>query len=233
MIGVLGGMGPMATADFLAKLVQATPAKCDFDHLPVTVQSIPQVPDRTSAILNDGPSPLPKLISMTNQLKLAGADFAVMACNTAHHWYDDLVAATNMEFIHIADAVCDELKSREGKVDVVGLMATPGTIESGFYQQKLTQAGIEHRIPSLQALKRIYLGIDAVKANDLAKGLELISSEVKELQRQHVRTIILGCTELPLILSDPKLYVDSNLALAKACVARSMSGNLHRVSQVA
>ncbi len=80
MIGVLGGMGPMATADFLTKLIGATPAKRDSDHIPVIVQSLPQIPDRTKAILEGGPSPLPDMISMTNKLKIAGADYGVIAC---------------------------------------------------------------------------------------------------------------------------------------------------------
>ncbi|MCP4934386.1 MAG: aspartate/glutamate racemase family protein [bacterium] len=222
MIGVLGGMGPMATADFLTKLIGATPAKRDRDHIPVIVQSLPQIPDRTKAILEDGPSPLPDMISMTKKLKTAGADYGVIACNTAHHWYDNLVSATGLEFLHIADAVCIELKKRNTRPDGLGLMATPGTIGSGFYQDRLAKAGFSCHIPDSCAIERIYEGIEAIKANNLTKGHEILFKEASSFQRHRVKTVILGCTELPIILNDTSCFIDANLALANACVARSL-----------
>lgn len=233
MIGVLGGMGPMATADFLTKLVLATPAKCDFEHLALSLQSVPQVPDRTTAILHNGPSPLPALISMTKNLELVGVDYAVIACNTAHHWYDDLVAASNLDFLHIADAVCSELKNRNDQTDTVGLMATPGTIKSGFYQERLKKAGIRCIIPNQDSLKRIYQGIDAVKSNEMTKASDILSREAEELMLQDVKFIILGCTELSVVLNDTDKFIDSNMALAKACVARSVPDNFQLAKKVA
>ncbi len=221
MIGVLGGMGPMATADFLSKLVIATPATQDRDHIPVIVQSIPQVPDRTSAILGEGPSPLPEMISMASKVKAAGAEFGVIACNTAHHWYDELVYASQLEFIHIADAVLNVLEKQQDKSSLIGLMATPGTIKSGFYQERLTRSGFRIHAPDSNALLRIHAGIKHVKANELEIGYSILSREIDEFHKLGVETIILGCTELSVIFEDSDKFIDSNLALAKACVVRS------------
>lgn len=221
MIGVLGGMGPKATADFLMKLVDATPVNGDADHIPVVALSHPQIPDRSHAIINDGPSPLPELISMAETLKLAGADFGVIPCNTAHHWYDDLVDHCEMEFIHIVDTVCQALIERGADNGCVGLMATPGTIKSGFYQYRMAELGYQCHVPDEASMVRIQRGIAAVKANNLKTGRQILSQEAKALQDRNITTIILGCTELPLVLSDPKLYIDSTQALAEACILKA------------
>ncbi len=221
MIGVLGGMGPKATADFLMKLVDATPVNGDADHIPVVALSHPQIPDRSRAIIDGGPSPLPELISMAKILKLAGADFGVIPCNTAHHWYNDLDDHSELEFLHIVDAVCQALKDRNTDQGCVGLMATPGTIKSGFYQYRLAELGYQCHIPDEASMVRIQHGIANVKANDLKTGHQILMQEAKLLQDRNITTIILGCTELPLVLSDPELFIDSSQALAEACVLKA------------
>jgi aspartate racemase len=221
MIGVLGGMGPMATADFLKKLINATSAERDSDHIPFIAYSLPQIPDRTVAILDNGPSPLPYLISMSKVLKTAGADFGVIACNTAHHWYDDLIGSTDLEFIHIADAVSAALRQRELPSKKIGLMATPGTIASGFYQAHLARFGYDCQVSDDSGIELIHAGIKDVKANDLLGAYDKFMVEVEAFQRKNITTIILGCTELPLVLDNPNIFIDSNQALAEACVLKA------------
>jgi len=94
MLGVLGGMGPMATVDFLKKLVEATPAARDQDHLGVMVAQAPGIPDRTGAILGEGPDPLPAMTIALRRLEAAGATRIAIPCNTAHHWHGALQALT-------------------------------------------------------------------------------------------------------------------------------------------
>src|SRR5512139_2189053 len=93
IIGVLGGMGPAATADFFQKIIQATPAKTDQDHLKVVIFSNPHVPDRTAAIRGDGQDPLPELVAGADALIRAGADFLTIPCVTVHYFFDRLQAA--------------------------------------------------------------------------------------------------------------------------------------------
>ncbi|HUV38977.1 MAG TPA: aspartate/glutamate racemase family protein, partial [Planctomycetota bacterium] len=90
VIGVLGGMGPEATADFFVKLIRLTPARCDAEHLHVVIDSNPQIPDRTAFIERKGPSPLPLLVAAARRLVDAGADLLVMPCITAHLFIDEI-----------------------------------------------------------------------------------------------------------------------------------------------
>jgi aspartate racemase len=117
MIGVLGGMGPAATVDFLAKLIRLTPAERDQDHVPVVVLSEPRVPDRVGPIMDGrGPSPLDALRRGIRTLERAGAGCIAIPCHTAHFWYDQMVASAHVPILHIADAVLADL-TRHGATD--------------------------------------------------------------------------------------------------------------------
>ena len=131
MLGVLGGMGPLATVDFLAKVVTSTPATGDAGHIPLVVRSVPQIPDRNAAVLGQGDSPLEMLCAEARALKDGGATVGVMPCNTAHHWFDELSTAVDLEFIHIADAAIAALDSQGVAGQTVGLLGTLGTLKSG------------------------------------------------------------------------------------------------------
>src|SRR5215210_2830189 len=123
LLGVLGGMGPMATADFFRKLIEETPAERDEDHVPVVVYSVPQIPDRVGAITHGTESPLPQMIAGIMALRKLEVGCVAIACNTAHHWYEELQRASGIPILHIADAACDELRKR-GSAPRVGLLAT-------------------------------------------------------------------------------------------------------------
>src|SRR5512139_2545116 len=139
MLGVIGGMGPLATADFFRKLIDATPARDDDDHIPVLIHSVPQIPSRPAAILRGGPSPLPALLVARDRLLGAGATMLAMPCNTAHLWYDGLVEGCEVPFIHIVDAVAELLP--EGAVDL-GIVATRATLRARVFEMRLARRGI-------------------------------------------------------------------------------------------
>ncbi|MCW5606143.1 MAG: aspartate/glutamate racemase family protein, partial [Burkholderiales bacterium] len=141
LLGVLGGMGPLATVDFLEKLVAEPPAQRDADHVPVLVYSVPQIPDRPAAILAGGESPLPYMLAGMRTLKQAGACMVAIPCNTAHYWYDDLVREGGLPVIHIADAACEDLARRGIVLQTAGLIATKGTVAAGFFQRCLAARG--------------------------------------------------------------------------------------------
>jgi len=144
-----------------------------------------------------------------------------MHCNTAHHWYKGLVESIGLEMLHIADAVCSELHRHNPASITVGSLATPCTIVSGFYQKRLADVVYECLEPDDNEIERVYEGIVALKAGDFAYGRDVLMAEVDSLRRRNITTIILGCTELTLVLSDHDIFIDSSQVLAKACVAKA------------
>jgi aspartate racemase len=111
--GVLGGMGPLATVDFLSKVIALTPAECDQEHVPLLVHQVPQIPDRNRAILEGGDTRYAPMLLGLHRLAAAGAEFAVIPCNSAHHWYERLATSQSLKILHIADAVRPELQGRD------------------------------------------------------------------------------------------------------------------------
>jgi aspartate racemase len=236
LLGVLGGMGPLATVDFLTKLIEETPAQGDSDHVPVLVYSVPQIPSRPAAILQGGDSPLPAMIEGVCTLARGGATAIAIACNTAHHWYDELARAAAVPLFHIADAACAALAAR-GTPRRVGLIATRGTLASGFFQRRLARSGIASLTPTEEEQDTLVApAIRAVKRHALAEAHALAVAACERLEIRGAEAILLACTEIPpaIGLRDTPvaaLCVDPTRALAAACAAwwrPSESGALHR-----
>jgi aspartate racemase len=229
VLGVLGGMGPLATADFFAKLVALTPASSDAEHVPVLVASLPQIPPRVPAILGDAASPLPALLAVRDRLVAGGATLIAMPCNTAHHWYDAL-ARGGPPMLHIAEAAIAALRAVQRPPAHVGLVATAGTLASGFYQRRLSQAGYASVLPDDEGLARdIVPAIAAVKSGRLHAGGEGFVRAARSLRRRGADAVILACTEVPpgvaaVGLPDDVLCIDATEALAGACVAAWREG---------
>lgn len=225
LLGVLGGMGPLATADFLTKLVAETPATRDQDHIPYVAYGVPQIPERPAAILHGGESPLPHMLRGIATLKQAGAQTVAIACNTAHYWYDDLVREGGLPILHIADAVCDVLAERGITTGSVGLIGTDGTVKAGFFQQRLARHGLGCLLSSRDDQDRLVLpAIACVKANDLDQAHRLAIQAVERLHAAGARAVVLACTETPLAVEHAPCTaaghcIDATRALARACVA--------------
>lgn len=216
-IGVLGGMGPLATADFLAKLAHATLGTRDQDHFPITVDSTPQIPDRVAALEGRGDDPLPALVAAA-RLHSAGCALIAMPCNTAHLWYDRLAARTALPIMHIADAVDHEL----GSVRRVGLLATTATLQYRLFPARLGEAR-EWLYPDPFELENFVMpGIAAVKAGNLARGRSLLGEAAKRLAARGAEVLVLGCTEIPLVVESGDVdvpLVDATRALARHTIA--------------
>ena len=225
VLGVLGGMGPLATVDFLRKLIEETPAARDEDHIPVIAWSVPQIPSRPPAITSNGESPLPAMLAGLRTLKTAGAVAIAIPCNTAHYWYDDLVREGGLPIIHIADAALAELASRRVTGKTIGLIATTGTLAAGFFQQRLAVRGYHHVINTDADIEALVLpAIAHVKRNELDAAAALLAIAVGKLIDAGAATVILGCTETPVVLdrlppASAALCIDATRALAKAGVA--------------
>lgn len=220
MLGVLGGMGPLATADFFHKLIAATGAGRDEDNIPTLIHSVPQIPSRPAAILRGGESPLPALRAARDRLLAAGATLLAMPCNTAHHWHAELAADIAVPFPHIADAVAVELPADARRI---GLIATAATLAARIYEVRLDPA-LEWLTPDADTFEhRVQPGIDAVKRNATAEGGRLLDPVIAELLGRGASCVVLGCTEVPVALdaissAHRSHCVDSTAALARTCV---------------
>lgn len=220
MLGVIGGMGPLATADFFGKLIVATGAERDEENIPTLIHSVPQLPSRPAAILRGGESPLPALLAARDRLLAAGATMLAMPCNTAHHWYSELAADARVPFPHIADAVGAELPLEAQRI---GIIATAATLAARIYEERL-DSGIEWLRPDADQFERaVQPAIDAVKRNAAADGGRLLAPVIVALRERGASCVILACTELPVALDAiaSPLHahcIDSTAALARACV---------------
>ena len=227
MLGVLGGMGPLATADFFTKLVQVTPAESDADHIPVVISCEPQIPSRPKAYFDpEGePSPLPALRVRRDRLIAAGARRIVIPCNTAHYWFDALTADSPVSFIHIVHATADMIDARGVKGAVLGLIGTEPTLHGKLYEAPLTERGYRCQTASDDIMQRLVRpGINHVKANRMEAAEPLFREAVETMMADGAEIVILGCTEVPagLPMADPWVRartIDPNEALARAACA--------------
>ena len=163
-IGILGGMGPLATADLLRKIVTMTKAGCDNEHIRIYIDDNASIPDRTAAILSGGPDPVPVMADSLRKLEGCGADCIIMPCNTAHYFLPRLQAMTEVPFLSMLDAAAESCARRfPGKT--AAILATKGTLATGLYQKALEARGVAWRIPDeagQDALMRvIYQGVKA------------------------------------------------------------------------
>lgn len=224
MIGVLGGMGPLATVDFFNKVLAATPAKGDVDHVPLLIQSDPRIAPRPAAILSGERSPLPDLIAGRDRLIAAGATALAMPCNTAHYWYADLLNGCKVPFLSIVEASVAELEPLAHAGSTIGIIATRATIAAQIFDSALNRLGYPVLLPDESTMTKLVLpGIELVKAGDAMRGGAHIEAAVQALLDQGARAIILACTETPLALDAIQSplrsrCVDSTAALARCCV---------------
>lgn len=234
-IGILGGMGPSATVDFMDKLVQLTPATRDQDHLPVIVASLPHVPDRSSAILGTGADPLPALLANVDLLNHIGVGVVAIPCNSSHHWYPQIAERSRAPVIHIAQccvaAVAATPRAR------VAVLATRGALASGFYQSALRERGIAFFVPdSTTGQDDVDACIRAVKAGDVPAGTAALDRAFAAIAAAGATAVIMGCTEIPIAARaaapTPLTLVDSSLELARATVAFALDKGWNRPAWV-
>ena len=169
-LGILGGMGPAASAEFVNRLIQQTPASCDQDHIPFVLWNNPQTPDRSTSMRNGDNRPLPFLLEAIQVLKNAGCDHIVIPCNSAHYWYDDLIKM-GAPITHIVDSVARELRNLNVENQCIGIMGTQGTIEFGIYQNRLGQQGWNCIVPDQYEMDTyVQPAIDLIKAGKIKEA---------------------------------------------------------------
>ena len=197
-LGILGGMGPAASAEYVARLVAQTPATCDQEHIPFVLWNNPQIPDRSTSLRNEDDRPLPFLLEGIKILKAARCDLIVIPCNTAHFWYDDMVKL-KVPIVHIVDSVADALRDVGVASGTIGVMGTQATVELGLYQYKLNKAGWTCIVPSKDEMDTLVQpAIDLIKGGTVLEAQLPIMKVVHSLIDRGAQAVVLGCTELPL-----------------------------------
>ncbi len=221
-IGILGGMGPLATADLFRKIVLLTKASCDNDHIRIYIDNNPAIADRTAAILSGGESPLPEMIKALRNLEACGASCIVMPCNAAHYFLPELQKLTRVPFISMLAATARTCAAQyPGKCAAV--LATKGTLQTGLYSQALAREGLRCLLPDEAGQDVLmHLIYDVVKAaKPLAPEAEAWQALLSGLRARGADYFILGCTELPIVaqeLPTDERFIDPTAELAKAAI---------------
>lgn len=214
-------MGPLATAEFMKKVIMKTPAQFDQEHIPMLIRNVPQVPDRTNYLMGLGSDPFAALNHGFGELLKAGATCIVIPCNTAHHWYERLTHGKRVHTISIIESVVEQAVSRE--YQSVGILATDATIQTNLYQSALEQHGIKAIVPGQLQQASVMEGIKAVKAGDLNIATNIIEPVFDDMVKHGADAVIFGCTEIPVALEKieqkaPERCLDSLGILAQKCV---------------
>lgn len=219
-VGILGGMGPMATCDLMKRIIEFTDAKCDQEHIHILVDNNTNIPDRTAAIVGGGQDPRPEMIKSAKRLEAIGADVIIVPCNTAHFFLEDVSKEVNVPFLHMPRETAKTLK--EMGMKKVALLATDGTVKSGLYEKELEAMGIETICPDADQQKLIMsLIYDYVKASKEFPHPERLIELIENLKEKGAEGVILGCTELPIAFENIKMplpAVSPTDILAKAAV---------------
>ncbi|MFI0418760.1 aspartate/glutamate racemase family protein [Spongiactinospora sp. 9N601] len=219
-LGVLGGMGPAAAAEFLRLVAELAPAATDQQHPRVVMLSEPRVPDRGAALLGRGESPLPALRKCIDELVNWGADLLAIPCGTAHVFVDRFRDELPVPLVHIVQAtLCEAARTSPRGAWLVG---TTGMIADGIYQRCAERAGYRLLIPGAEVQSRVQECIGLVKAGRAGECRPLLREAVAALWRRERLPVLVACTDLPMALRDagcPEGLVVSSLhALAAACV---------------
>lgn len=218
-LGIIGGMGPLATIDLYHKIVSLTPANCDQDHIHIVIDSFPQIEDRTKFIIGNGINPLPKLIQSAKRLKNAGCDAIIMPCNTAHFFAKDIEKQADIKILYINKIAVNAILNRYPNAKNVAVIATIGTKIGRVYDDILKEnnlTSVDLTTSQQNAfMECIYSGVKAGKTD---KYVELFNKTLSEIKAD---VYIAACTEIPMFL--PTLdrdynFVDATLELAKFAV---------------
>jgi aspartate racemase len=227
VVGIIGGMGPQATVDLFQKIIDETPAKSDQEHLKLIIYNDPTIPDRTSAILGKGISPLPRLRSAAQSLIKLGAEILAIPCNTAHFFVPMLQRSLSVPFVHLTDEVALHIKREYPAVEQVGILATDGTIRAKVYERSLSKQGLGVLNPKeaeQRKVMEIIYGKEGVKAGHVASWqCDALADVIEGLAQRGAGVVIGGCTEIsylfdryPTTLKIP--MISSNSVLARAIV---------------
>ena len=236
-VGVVGGVGPAATVDFIDKIVRNTAARRDQEHIKLVVEQNPQIPDRTENLLSDGTDPTIALYSTCKKLEAADADIIAIPCNTAHAFVERIQPHLSIPIVNMLFETVEHIKRSFADCKLIGLLATSGTIKSRVYHDVVSKAGFELLVPDDEHQKMVMnaiYGPKGVKAG-FTEGecVDDLLCALTSLVERGAEVVILGCTELPLLLMQNQAFpvggktvaiLDPTDILARKCVSLSGQG---------
>ena len=226
-IGILGGMGPEATLNLFDQVIRLTQADTDQENVPVLIWNNPSIPDRTSAILHGGPSPLPKLIEGARILEKGGADMILMPCVTAHYFYHEIIKHISIPFLHLLDTARLYIEEHLPAARRLGVIATKGTFGSNLFHDIFIRDGKELVIPDdrhMQLFMDAVYSEEGLKVGYKEKPKQKLLQIVHHLAERGADAIIGGCSEIPLVLSSRDMtlpFIDPLKLLAAEGIKRA------------
>lgn len=219
-IGIIGGMGPLATCDLYEKVIKVTSAQKDQEHIRVCIDGNTEIPDRTAAILHGGNDPLPEMVRSAVRLEGMGADVLIMPCNTAHYFYRKILPFVKTPFLNMLEETADAA-AKKG-ITKAGLLATDGTVQSGVYEEAFRRQGISLELPTSEEQKSVMeLIYEGVKADNYQLDVARFEKTMDRLLQEGSQILILGCTELPVAFQKWQFKqpnIDPTLVLASRAV---------------
>lgn len=222
-VGILGGMGPEATIDLFSKIVEETHAKKDEEHLRIIIDNNPKMPSRQDAILKGAESPVPAMVDTAKNLQKAGADFIIIGANTAHYFYDEVAVQVDIPFLHIIDEAVKDLLRQNPEAKKVGVLATTAAVQTKLYDKSCAKYGIEVISAPAEVQDGIHSSIFDFKYNGLTKeNVAAMLNGVQYFLKQGAQALIMGCTEIPIILVNQEFdvpLIDPNDVIGKVAVA--------------
>ncbi len=227
IVGVIGGMGPQATAEFYRRLVAMTPARGDHEHLHVLIDSDPSIPSRQDALTGRGKSPLAQLIVVARRLESAGATCLAMPCNSAHAWYGDLQAAVSIPMIHMIEETVHVVRNTSSRPKKLGVLATHGALQAELYEKAFGDRGPCLCVPDSAQGQAIMDAIAGVKAGSMI-GRRQVAAVARAMLDDGADALLVGCTEVSLLIRPDDVeadVIDSMSVLARATVSHVLASN--------
>lgn len=209
ILGIIGGMGPEATAQLYMKMIKATKVKRDQDHFRIIIDSNPKIPDRTKAILGLGESPVPYIIETAKNLEKMGVDIACIPCMTSHYFFDEIQAGVEMKIMNAFEELNNYLQKNFEGIVKIGVLATTGTRNTKIFEKYLKDMEIiypDERFQSDYVMEAIYGEGTGIKSGVTeGRPVELLIEAGNNVIEKGAEVVILGCTEIGLVLKKDSL----------------------------
>lgn len=226
-IGIVGGMGPDATALFFKKIINSTPANRDQDHIKIIIYNNPKIPDRTNAILDGGENPVQAVVEGLKFLENGKVDVIAIPCVTIHHFYEELIKELNTPVMNLVDETAKHIKKKFPKNRQIGILATKGTYQGQIFERGFKKYNLVTIVPDEKCQEKLMESIysdDGIKAGySTGAPKEKIVEVTKKLTEKGAEIIVGGCTEIPIAIQQLDLdvpFIDSLDVLAKAVISK-------------
>ena len=223
VVGIIGGMGPEATVDLMTRVIRATPATDDIDHIRMVIDNNPKIPSRIKALVEGtGESPAPCMVEMARRLASWGVDFLAIPCNTAHYYYNEVRSAVNIPVLNMVDLTIAFVIEENPNIHTVGLLAADAVLKTGLYMKRFEERGVELIYPSPFFQGQVMASIRKIKTSQYGQKVrKVFRSAANELVCRNTEALIVACTELSIIADsideNVKVY-DSSQVLAENIV---------------